>query len=295
MKRAFTLLEVIFVLVIFAILAAIGSEILFKAYENYLLSRSASNTSYKLDVALLQIAQRLSYRIEGTEAVRDATNNLDTLSRPTSTAFSHIEWIGQAYEARRGEWNATLSTYTPGWSGLADLDVSDKTKLITPGSNLSYAKDIVSNIYGRDLSVANNGCALIFRGIYESDPLTAYGYRGTSPNAVHQVHIQNNTTFAFDNPNAKTISDVYYLTCSAFAIKHNSNNQLVLYYNYRPWLGESYTNGQQSVLLEDVTTFQIRKRVVNLNRPAGSIEIRICTEDNTTGTPIEFCGKKVVF
>jgi prepilin-type N-terminal cleavage/methylation domain-containing protein len=294
MKRAFTLLEIVFVLIILGILASIGSEIIAKVYENFLLSKSASTASYKLDVALLQIEKRLSYRAQGTEVARKDDGTLDTLSRPTSTAFHHIEWIGQAFEARLGDWNGTF--YVPGWSGLADLNASTKSRLVTPGSKLSYAATIVNSVYGKNLNVTGNGCALLFRGIYEQDPLNAYGWNGSTPKAVFAVHALDDKTFAFENTADKNVSDIYYLVCSAYAIDHNvTTKKLTLYYDYRPWLGERYSDGKKVTLLENVTTFQIRKKIVNLYRPGGSIEIRICTEDNTSGTPVEFCGKKVVF
>jgi len=286
MKRAFTLIEIIFVLIVLGILAAVGSEVLFKVYENYLFSRSVENSSYKLDVALLQITKRLSYRIPSSEIVRDSAGNINTLNIPASSAYSHLEWIGRAYEAKRGLWNG--NTYAPGWSGLADLSQSSKQRLVTPGSNLSYAKQIISSVYGRNLDNPNNGCAVVFYDTYSGNPINAFGWDGSTPNAIYTVHRQNNKTFIFDNASSKRISDIYDLTCSAYAIRHENNNTLTLYYNYRPWLGETYQNGQSITLVDNVTSFQIRKR-------DRSIEIRLCVEDNTTGTPVEFCGKKVVF
>ncbi len=286
MRRSFTLIEIIFVLIILGILASIGSEIIVKVYENYLLTRSVSSSSYKLDVALLQISKRLSNRIKNTEVTRDDTDALATLSITGGTQFNHIEWIGRAYEVRRGEWNGSYNA--PGYSGYTDFEDTNKTELSSPGSNLGVAQNIIKSLYGLDFNESNNGTALIFYNAFTTNPLMAFGWGGLAPTSVYTVYKKDNKTFNFDNDDNKTVSDIYNLACTAYALRHTDDDKLLLYYDYRPWDGDIYTNGNNIVLIDNVTTFKIRK----LDR---ALEIRICAEDNTTGTPVEFCGKKVIF
>ena len=298
MKKSFTLLEVIFVLIILGILASLGSEVIAKIYENYLLSRSVSTTSYKLDVAMMQIAKRYSQRVKGTAIAKAGSVTISLMTQVANGAnFNHIEWFGRAFEARRGEWNGTY--YQPGWSGLADLNTSTKSVLVTPGSNLSAASHIIEAVYGYDLNSTNtaqNGCAVVFFNTYSGSLLSALGWDGSTPNAVYTVYRVSDTKLGFLDTSIKKASDIYDLTCSAYAIDHNvSAKTLTLYYNYRPWLGENYTNGKKVLLLDNVTTFQMRKLNIKVANDPGALEIRICSEDNTTGTPVEFCGKKVIF
>ena len=286
--RAFTLLEIIFVIILIGILGSIGSEIIFKAYENYLISKNLSKVAFKLDVALLQIQRRLMHRVKFSEVVRDNNDNLDTLSRHSSSNFNHVEWIGEEYEARRGEYNGSM--YFPGWSGIADLNLSNKQKLVSPGSHLSYATNIIKRLHNKDLTKPHNGCAIIFYNSYIGTPLSAFGWDGSDPNAAFTIHKDQNheNIFLFDNQDKeKDASDIYTLTCSAYALKHDENNNLVFYYDYRPWLHETYHDGKHVILVDHVSTFQIRRR-------SQAIEIRLCIDDNTT-IPIEMCGKKVIF
>jgi len=286
MKRSFTLIEIIFVLVILGILASIGSEIIVKVYENYLLSRSVSSSSYKLDVALLQISKRLSNRITDTEVTRDNSDTLFTLSIAGGTIYNHIEWIGRAYEVRRGEWNGSYNQ--PGYSGYLDFTESNKTEFYSPGSNFDKAGNIIEAIYGLDLNSTGNGTGVIFYDSLITNPLKAYGWDGSAPKSVHKVHKKDAKHLYFDSNGQKRASDIYLLACTAYALKHTSDDKLVLYYNFRPWNGEIYSDGNSTTLIDQVTTFKIR-------RIDKALEIRLCAEDNTTGTPVEFCGKKVIF
>jgi len=289
MKRAFTLVEIIFVLVVLGIIAALGSEIIVKIYENYFLTRTTAAASYKLDVAALKISKLLSYRVKGSEVARNIyTNTLVTMATQGS-AFRHIEWVAKAYEARRGMWDGT-SYLQPGWSGLADLLASNKFRLETPGSKLSVAKNIISKVYGIDIATQDQ-CGVVFYETYETDPIRAFGWDGSRPNAIYSVTMLNDTRLWFSDPNAKTISDIYDLACTAYAIRWE-NGRLNLYYDYRPWKGENYRrHGRVQTIVEDVTAFMVRKRDVD-----GAIQFRICVKDASAGgTEVEFCTRKVVF
>jgi prepilin-type N-terminal cleavage/methylation domain-containing protein len=294
MRRAFTLIEIIFVLVVLGIVASLGSEIIAKVYESYILSRTISGTSYKLDVAASQIAKRLSYRVNGTEIARDVTNpdpatNIIPMVNNSGEVYQHIEWIGRAYEARRGKWDG--SKLMPGWSGLADLNRSTITTLYTPGSDLQIAQDIISPLYNIDIATEDK-CAIIFYDTGQSDPLEAYGWNSQPPISAHKVKKSATNAFAFsDTTTKKYASDIYDLSCSAYALRWTSDKKLRLYYDYRPWLGEKYSDGKNVVLVENVTAFMTRKRDID-----GAIQFRLCVkEKRLNAAEVEFCTKKVVF
>jgi len=59
LRKAFTLVEITFVILVFGIVAAIGSEIYAKLYENYMITRSINSLQTKTETALEQIAKRL--------------------------------------------------------------------------------------------------------------------------------------------------------------------------------------------------------------------------------------------
>ncbi len=297
MRYAFTLIEIIFVLIIMGIVASIGSDLLFKAYENYLVSFQFSTTSYKTEAALEQMARRLEYRIPYSAISIHDISDPDTMAPLSQVNPDHkiIAWIGQAYEAKRGEFNGSINY--PGWSGFADLSQSDKSQLKTKGDDLNIAAKIIKSVYSADLSQANNGCALTFNAYPENvDILQAYGWKkptGTDPTDIFAVHAQDSTTLLYDDIKPKRIYEHFTIGCSAYAIVPKQNAQgnydLYLYYNFRPWKGERFSDGKSQLLVQNVTKF-------NFRRVAHTIELKLCTNSVVSSDiNVTICGKKVIF
>ena len=156
-KKAFSLLEVIFVLVILGIVASISSQIIVQVYENYIIQKAVYNVSTKTEVAANQIVNRLTYRIQNTTISKDHDW---FVANPTGTAiegthwrklqdvvtggntYTTIEWIGydnDSFSAKQ----------TPGWSGIADYESTtdtNKSQFLTPGSDLGTTATIVTNL-----------------------------------------------------------------------------------------------------------------------------------------------------
>ncbi len=300
MRRSFTLIEIIFVLIIIAIIASIGSEILFKLYENRLIAQGSQIASEKTRLALENIAKRLSYRIPDSEVARKSSDFSDVVPL-TSLAggYDILEWIGKSYEAFVGEWNG--SYYAPGYSEFIDLNNSSTTKnqVITPVSTLSYASDIIYALsYGTiELNSSTSKAAIIFKGgVHNGDPLSAFNWKydgDTSDDEVYPVKSTNDTTLQFLSTKPDTIYEQYYLTWSAYALVPQKNPKgdynLTLYYDYRPWLGEKYSDGKSTVLIANITRFKFKK----VDR---ALEIGLCAHKQVTSDfNITFCGKKVVF
>ena len=64
MKKAFTMIELIMVIIVLGIVASIGAEIIVKLYDNYMRTRTINALETKTEVALEQIAKRFQYRIK---------------------------------------------------------------------------------------------------------------------------------------------------------------------------------------------------------------------------------------
>lgn len=291
-----TLIEIIFVIIVIGIIASIGSDIIFKLYENKLIAHAVDIASTKTHVTLESIANRLTYRIPDTEISIDPNTNAKQPLTSTS-ANKGLEWIGYCYEAMRGEYNSSLNYYQPGWSGLIDINNSNtnKSQVITPGSQLYLARDIIKVLSDNsiDLDTQNNKAAIIFRGGLPSgtDPILAY-YTSPYP-GVFTVYRIDDKTLGFDDTSSKTIYEHYYLTWSAYAIIPEENSagdyNLSLYYDFRPWNGEEYSDGKKSLLATHITKFKFRK----IDK---SIELILCGMKKISDDyNVTFCGKKVVF
>ncbi len=302
-RTAFTMLELVMVIVVFGIVAVIGSEIIASLYTNYLRTRAINQLQSQTEITLEQIAKRLQYRIK--DSVR-ASDDAGTTWRalPSATAgYNIIEWIGISNESFLGEWDG--ASVVPGWSGLIDMNDTANTNLAartlsTPGSQLNFARDTILALTDNDVDMNIEGGdlpALIFKGI---KPLYNVNNYYTEGGNTYTTHVSRNTNTTFhipldDNLTDGNLFEQYYLSHTAYALVPDGANvndyNLTLHYNYQPWEGETYANdGNISVLAEHVSTFRIRQE-------GDVVRIKLCIHDNNQSGDFDFsaCKEKVIY
>lgn len=290
------MVEMIFVMVILGIVASIGSSIIAKIYESYLYSRSINTLQTKTELAISQIARYLSYRIKYSTIARNSDTDLKTLQDATGD-YKILAWIGYNNEGFEG------NSSGPGWSGFVDLDSSEtnKTQIKTSGSQLLYARDIILALSNDEvnLSESNSSAAIIFGGLPDEFNISQYGwYDGTSGKThhkyVYRVKNSGNDVLNFIDQNASKVYEHYKLTWSAYALVPtplNGNDvNLTMYYNFRPWMGEKYSDGSSSTIMEHVSTFKFRQI-------GTTIRIKLCVSNNPIANDLNttFCKEEVVF
>lgn len=306
MKKAFTMLELVMVMVVLGIVASIGADIITSMYTNYLRSRTINALESKTEIVLEQIAKRLQYRIKDSVIAR-RTGSITTLSNADET-YPILEWIGYSNES-------FLGTPRPGWSGFIDLDSNETNgtnrTLKTSESNLTDAADTISVLsYGTvDLSDGHEA-ALIFKG--RSYNHTDFGWNtnaNTDENATLKVKIHGTSIDIFEISNDSYIPpeiyEQYYLAHTAYAIAPTGTTtqngftdfNLTLYYNYQPWLGNSSRNDygdintSQSILTENASLFRFRQDETIMR-------LKLCLHDNNqtgVGDYIVVCKEKVIY
>lgn len=290
-RTGFSMLELVFVITILGIVSSLGSEIIVKVYQSYIVQRSTSRSSIKTELVALQIANRLSASISRTVIGRvsliDRTyRSIDELNGGN---FQVLEWIGYDIDGFR----ASLNTLTPGWSGLADINSPNTSKnfLTTPGSSLVFTKEIIKAL---STNLTNmGGSALFFPGVYSPYSI---GYDGNITGLSIIATQASNTRFSL-NPipvvSVRVIKEHYKLAWSAYAIvpvvQANGLWELRLYYDLQPWVGRDYDNDQRSaILLRNVSVFQF-------TGTDNSIRFKICQQELTGNiNPITTCKEKVV-
>jgi prepilin-type N-terminal cleavage/methylation domain-containing protein len=151
-RNAFSMVELIFVIVVLGIVASLGSEMIAKVYKSYILQRAQHRAELKTELAALQIANRLASAIPGTVVRKDATGSalggsgtVEGLGDPMSLgseSYSVLQWVGADQDSFNAIGSAT--DRLPGWSGFVDLNSSDSTHLDSKGSKLSRAKTIIT-------------------------------------------------------------------------------------------------------------------------------------------------------
>ncbi len=289
-KRAFSLLELIFVIVILGIVASIGSSMIANVYESYIVQRALHRASSKTELAVQQIANRLAHRISTSVIGKklDGTWLPIVNLPPGTTEYRILEWIGVDADSFSAQ-------SIPGWSGFCDTTPSTRTSIITPGSRLiATTTPIIANLGASGISDA----AVIFSGSdYYTSPTKVYeaacmGFTDTTCiSPVSGASSELNITVTDGNP--KTIRDQYKLVWSAYAIVPVDNGDgtfnLQLRYNYQPWLGEQYAAGSVSTLATNITVFKFKGE-----KEGDTIRFKLCALERIGDQNITSCKEKAV-
>ncbi|EPH09342.1 prepilin-type N-terminal cleavage/methylation domain-containing protein [Campylobacter ureolyticus ACS-301-V-Sch3b] len=296
-KKAFTLIELILVIVILAILSLIGTNIYTNVYKNYLTSKIVDEVEDKTQLALDQIASRLSDRVKQATIGRKSsdTNNI-VLVYDSRLEHDHdiLEWIGQSTQSRNLAGANVDSSI--GWSGFLDMGIYENSKRILIGGRLPAATEVINSV-SRGKS---QNLAMIFQGI-STNKENGYGFReNENPDKIMVFNMPSSGAgITLVNPYAGgQISDRYQIAHSAYAIVPERNaaggDNLYLYYDYRPWMGQRYSDGKKSLLIENITLFRFR------GFSASGMDLKLCVNagaqnHGVTDNRFVVCKTKVVF
>ena len=304
MKRAFTLLELVVVIVVLGIIAMMSFNAIMNIYSNYFQTRTVNELETQTEIALEQISKRLEHRIKPSVIARKTDGEFLALNDSgvnLDAKYEILEFIPYAYEIFNDV--PSGSNKAGRYSGYADLAKSSPaTGLISPGSNFSTEvvetiKDLTcredTNATCVDFTKKDGGVVAIFSDVYYNVQ-DSFGYKGDITKldiAKVGVKSTDGNTLEISGFDGKQISEQYHLAYTANAIvpeqsadpKDAANGvfDLNLYYDYRPWMGEKYKkNGEKATLAKNVTRFVFTEKngviVLKLCMRAKNSEITIC-------------------
>lgn len=304
MKRAFTLLELVVVIVVLGIIAMMSFNAIMNIYSNYFQTRTVNELETQTEIALEQISKRLEHRIKPSVIARKTDGEFLALNDNRvnlDAKYEILEFIPYAYEIFNDV--PSGSNKAGRYSGYADLAKSSPaTGLISPGSNFSTEvvetiKDLTcredTNATCVDFTKKDGGVVAIFSDVYYNVQ-DSFGYKGDITKldiAKVGVKSTDGDTLEISGFANKQISEQYHLAYTANAIvpeqsadpKDAANGvfDLNLYYDYRPWMGEKYKpNGEKATLAKNVTRFVFTEKngviVLKLCMRAKNSEITIC-------------------
>ena len=312
MKRAFTLLELVVVIVVLGIIAMMSFNAIMNIYSNYFQTRTVNELETQTEIALEQISKRLEHRIKPSVIARKPSGEFLALNDSgvnLVAEYEILEFIPYAYEIFNDVISLDANDHVieqggkaGRYSGYADLaNSSPATGLISPGSNFTTGvvetiKDLTcredTNATCVDFKNKDGGVAAIFSDVYY-DVQNSFGYKGVSNLDIAKVGVKSidGNTLEISGFANKQISEQYHLAYTANAIvpeqsqsqadKNNGVFDLNLYYDYRPWMGEKYKqNGEKATLAKNVTRFVFTEKngviVLKLCMRAKNSEITIC-------------------
>ncbi|MDD3325266.1 MAG: type II secretion system protein [Sulfurospirillaceae bacterium] len=256
-KKAFTLLEMIVTIVILAILSTGIFVSLKHLYIRSAKTKAMSNLSLDSQVISEQISALLYDRVPLSVIGYDGTTGFESVY-DLSITYPVLEWIGLARESFKKR----------DFSGFVDMDGSSEIqkRISTPKAlNQQHILDTLSAKFGGEHTIAtSDSIRLVFSGSFDdalvfssADFNNSFGWHGNLRSKIYDFTILNdgNITLAI-KPNE--IYEKYYLADSAYAIARGvdvdistckdindsnistDNNTLFLFYNYRPWKGETF-------------------------------------------------------
>lgn len=312
MKRAFTLLELVVVIVVLGIIAMMSFNAIMNIYSNYFQTKTVNELETQTEIALEQISKRLEHRIKPSVIARKTDGAFLALNDSGVTLaqdYEILEFIPYAYEIFNDVISLDANDHVieqggkaGRYSGYADLAKSSPaTGLISPGSNFTTGvvetiKDLTCRGETRDATCVDfknkdGGVVAIFSDVYYNVQ-DSFGYKGISNLDIAKVGVKSidGDTLEISGFANKQISEQYHLAYTANAIvpeqsadpKDTANGvfDLNLYYDYRPWMGQGYNNGEKATLAKNVTRFVFTEKngviVLKLCMRAKNSEITIC-------------------
>ncbi|MFT5659674.1 MAG: prepilin-type N-terminal cleavage/methylation domain-containing protein [Sulfurimonas sp.] len=315
-RLGFTMIELIFVIIIMGIIGKFGVEFLAQSYKGFIFSNVNHNLQSQSKMAVESIASRLQYRIKDSTIKRqsDVFANYEgigsTVILGTEKDYNILEWVGADIDSFRGN-------SSPYWSGIIDLyhTNSNNMNLFSPETNATSINLMIQALSNgaRDI----NDSALYFIGA-DSDIKTGYGWDSnlatqvnvldTQTGSMHHVTAPSINSFApiIGNFTGIDVYEYYQLAWTAYAVgisdwnaTDNNTGTLMLYYDYQPWSLHRYddngTNNpnaighitKKAIIMENVSTFQFKS--------VGSvIKIQVCVNSKLV-EDYSLCKEKTIF
>ncbi len=334
-KKAFTLIELIIVITVLGVISLMSFNTLMNLYQNYFQSKVINELETQSEIALEQISMLLSHRIKQSVIARKKNGDYLALNDSgvnLSSDFEILEFIPAAYELFDGinEYKGNDTNGDPifeegiysGYVDLANSSVANGLK--SPGSKFNDAfrngvmdltcendsdeEDTNSGSRCINADNENGGLVAIFSSILYRVG-SSFGYQENLDQRhldIAKVGIQSIDTLKISSDfKNKKISEQYKLAYTAIAIApaeqsaedvQNGSFDLKIYYNYRPWLNESFkkfsSTSTKDIKAESATLAKHVTRFV-FTEKNGVIALKLCLKAEKSEVTI--CKSKAVY
>lgn len=309
MRKGATLIEIIFTIAIAAILVVGASQMLKTLSLSAKRAKELSNLSLDTQSAINQISTLLYYRVPNSAIGYDGNANYESIfSMKNDNKI--LEWFGILREASM---SGSLSNFI-------DMNASNFTSktLESPGTNISTVNTILGQKFN-SVSLAN--MAIFFAGSFDAGTgdVKSFGWHGSPNSSIYNVAASSSgTSIRITGNQPNFIYEKYYLADTAYAVARGEdiltaqkcisdlkvsntliNDTLILFYNFRPWMGETFCadKGSGGNKAGNATVLALDVKGIRVEYENFTIRLSIDAERDIRGSlnSVHVTKQKVVF
>lgn len=256
-RSAFTMIELIFVIVVLAIVGGFALEAVRNYYDGIYRTGEYTKRVAQADHILEQVSKyfenSISMSIVNLDREGDAAGCYGIPVDGDTNDYT-VALVAVDSDSLRGLWNGTLLRYQNGWS--EDVLVSDNN-LTAADANYGFANTILSALGPGSLT----GAAIYNTDSADVEICQRFNWNGAGgTTGFHTISAFNTTTLVLNplDPLPPTNGKRKYLLRTAYAFRVQQNGDFLMYSNFRPWNNErynTYANRKENLLGQNVVHF----------------------------------------
>ena len=278
-RYGFTMIELLFVIVIMGITGGIALETIRQYYDGIYRTKIYTQRVSEADHILDQLTKYFENAIE-LSIVNMDKDAADGALVGTCVGDPVPEAAGVASDYTTVFVGVDVDSLkvagTPGWSETAK-DPFDGTSITSNEANLSAAQALIPLFYPG--STLSNSAIYNHQGALFDTCTDFYTNNGDAYFTITGT-LTGNTLPLQDNFAAYTApieKDKKYLLRTGYAFRVLTTGDFMMYTNFRPWKGEVYSSGTQSLLGADVASFYLDfDNSRNYNERGSILRLKVC-------------------
>lgn len=247
-RSAFTMIELLFVIVILGIVGGFALESIRQYYEGIYRTGEYSKRSAEADHILDQLTKYFE------NAISSSIVNLDRQGAATGCYGPPVGGDANDYTiAFVGVDSDSLRVIRgrPGWS----------EETLLGANNVLMALDV--NYSDANRTIVGLGSTLGNSAVYDMDSVDVgacarFRWNGNATAGYHTITNATDTTLSLNTDNNATNGKRKYLLRTGYAFRVDDNGNFIMYSNFRPWAGTNYTAATyQNLLGRNVAHFYV--------------------------------------
>ena len=251
-RSAFSMIELLFVIVILGIIGGIALETIRQYYENIYRTQEYTKRVSQADHILDQVSKYFENAITSSIVNLDRGVNTDCYGPPTAGDANDytVAFVAPDYDSLR-------ASGAPGWN--EDTVLGANNVLTALDANFTNAGNIINTLD------PNSNANLTNSAVYDTDSADVatcnrFGMNGGAIGSAgyHRIAGSTATTLTLNTENNTTNGKRKYLLRTGYAFRVLDNGNFMMYSNFRPWEGGRYNtaaNRRENILGQNVAHF----------------------------------------